>query len=174
MQRRLPNLVFMGLVALSLAACASGDKDPELMNIRQTSQGPDEFSIVPPKGLEEPPNLSDLPEPTPGGANRTDQTPQADAVAALGGKPAALTAGVAAGGIVNYASRFGVDSGIRGELAAEDLEWRRDHDGRLLERLFNVNVYFRAYEAMSLDQYAELARWRKRGLRTPAAPPPPE
>lgn len=63
-------------------------------------------------------------------------------------------------------------SGIRGTLAAEDLEFRRKNDGRLLERVFNVNVYFDAYEPMSLDQHAELERWRAQGLLTPSAPPP--
>ena len=42
-------------------------------------------------------------------------------------------------------ARFGVDGGIRSTLASEDLEWRRDNNGRILERLFNVNVYFKAY-----------------------------
>jgi hypothetical protein len=41
-----------------------------------------------------------------------------------------------------------------------------------LERLFNVNVYYKAYRPMSLDQQAELWRWRRAGARTPSAPPP--
>jgi len=161
------------LLAGVLAGCGSRDKEPSLLNIRQTSQGPDEFSIVPNKPLEEPPSFSELPPPTPGGRNITDPTPDADAISALGGKPGAL-ARPADGGIVNYASRFGRDAGIRGELAADDLEFRRKNDGRLLEKLFSVNVYFKAYAGMALDQYAELQRWRRKGLRTPAAPPPPE
>jgi hypothetical protein len=36
-------------------------------------------------------------------------------------------------------------SGIRTTLASEDLQWRRDNNGRILERLFNVNVYYKAY-----------------------------
>ena len=67
-----------------------------------------------------------------------------------------------------------VDPNIRAELAAADLEYRRQNDGRLLERLFNVNVYFQAYEPLSLDQYAELERLRRAGIRTSAAPPDPE
>jgi len=70
--------------------------------------------------------------------------------------------------------RYGVAASIRPELAADDLDYRRRNDGRLLERLFNVNVYFNAYEPQSLDQYAELARWRKAGARTVSAPPPVE
>ena len=56
-------------------------------------------------------------------------------------------------------------------LASEDLKWRRDNNGRILERLFNVNVYFKAYQKFWLDQHAELARWRAKGVRTPSAPP---
>ena len=155
---------------VTLAACG-GKGDPQLMNLR-AGQGPDEFAIVPPKALEMPESLSDLPEPTPGGFNRTDQNPEADAAVALGGKPSAA-GGIPAGDSALYAhaARFGVDGGIHATLASEDLEWRRDNNGRPLERLFNVNVYYRAYSKQRLDQQAELARWRKLGVRTSSAPP---
>ena len=155
---------------VTLAACG-GDRAPQLMNLR-SGQGPDEFAIVPPKALEMPQSLSDLPEPTPGGYNRTDQNPEADAAVALGGKPTAA-GGIPAGDSALYAhaARFGVDGGIRATLASEDLKWRRDNDGRPLERLFNVNVYYKAYSKQRLDQQAELARWRALGVRTPSAPP---
>jgi hypothetical protein len=74
--------------------------------------------------------------------------------------------------LARYAGRYGITPGIRQTLAAEDLEWRRDNEGRVLERLFNVNVYYRAYEIQSLDQVRELERWRARGVRTASAPPP--
>ncbi|WP_435256797.1 DUF3035 domain-containing protein [Thioclava sp. FR2] len=157
-------------IATMLSACGGGDKVPNLMNIRSTTAGPDEFGILPPKPLELPKDLQALPEPTPNGTNLTDPTPEADAIVALGGKPG-RGAGLDAG-IVGHATRFGVNGNIRETLAAEDLEWRRDNDGRILERIFNVNVYYRAYENMSLDQHAELFRWRKKGVRTPSAPPP--
>ena len=155
---------------VTLAACG-GKGDPQLMNLR-TGQGPDEFAIVPPKALEMPESLSDLPEPTPGGFNRTDQTPEADAAVALGGKPSAA-GGIPAGDSALYAhaARLGLDGGIRSTLASEDLDWRRDNNGRILERLFNLNVYYRAYSKQRLDQQAELARWRALGVRTPSAPP---
>ncbi len=155
---------------VTLAACA-GDRDPQLMNLR-TGQGPDEFAIVPPKPLELPENLAELPEPSPGGFNRTDQNPEADAVIALGGK-AGAAGGIPSGDSALYAhaARFGVEGGIRGTLASEDLDWRRDNNGRILERLFNVNVYYKAYRKQRLDQQAELARWRALGVRTSSAPP---
>lgn len=160
--------------ALALVGCGAKDKQPELMHLRSSTSGPDEFGILPTKPLAMPDSLTELPAPTPGGKNITDPTPEADAVAALGGNPERVTGtGRAAGdgGLLSHADRFGVEGNIRDQLAAEDLEWRRKHDGRLLERLFNVNVYLKAYRPMSLDQQTELERWRKLGLRTPAAPP---
>lgn len=156
---------------LALSACGS-DKTPSLMNLRSSTNGPDEFGILPPKALQLPEDLTALPEPTPGGANLTDPTPNADAIVALGGTPREA-GGVPAGdgALVQYGSRFGTAAGIRETLASEDLEYRRKNNGRLLERLFNVNVYFKAYRKQTLDQQAELQRWRRAGLRTPSAPP---
>ncbi|WP_149587298.1 DUF3035 domain-containing protein [Tabrizicola flagellatus] len=155
---------------ITLAACG-GKGDPQLMNLR-SGPGPDEFAIVPPKPLEMPENLSELPEPTPGGFNRTDRDPEAEAAIALGGRPSAAGGIPAAdSALYGHAARFGVDRAIRSTLASEDLEWRRDNNGRILERLFNVNVYYKAYRKQRLDQQAELERWRALGVRNPSAPP---
>ncbi len=158
---------------LLLGAC-DGKRAPNLMNLRSETRGPDEFGILPTKPLQMPEDLAALPEPVPGGASLTDPTPQADAIAALGGN-AAATARAPAGdsAILATATRFGVAPDIRTTLAAEDVEYRRKHNGRLLERLFAVTVYYRAYLPMSLDQEAELARWRAAGIRTVSAPPFP-
>jgi len=163
----------LALMVPALAGCG-GSEEPSLMNIRSTTNTPDEFAILPNKPIEIPEDLAALPAPAPGAANRVDPTPEADAVAALGGNPARLaqTAVPASdGALVARATRYGVAGSIRSELAAEDLEYRRRNDGRLLERVFNVNVYYRAYRKQSLDQYAELERWRRRGVQTVAAPP---
>ncbi|MYA87981.1 MAG: DUF3035 domain-containing protein [Boseongicola sp. SB0662_bin_57] len=156
----------------TLAACADGN--PGLMNIgRESARGPDEFGIIPARPLEVPEDLAALPMPTPGGANLADPTPERDVAAALGGDIGALARGSTDGAFLAHATRHGVDSNIRVELAAADLAFRRDNQGRVMERLFDVNVYFRAYEEMALDQYAELARLRRLGIRTSAAPPDP-
>ena len=143
------------------------------MNLRSSTDGPDEFAILPPKALSMPTDIAALPDPTPGGANRTDPHPQDDAVVALGGKVPAQIAGIPAvdGGLVNYSSRNGVTAGIRDTLGSEDLDFRRKHPGRILERTFGLNVYYKAYKDYWLDAYAELARWRQAGLATPSAPP---
>ncbi len=157
---------------LMLAACGGGDAEPNLLNIKQPrAEGPDEFAVLPTKPLEIPQDLASLPSPTPGGRNLTDPTPEADAYAALGGNAEVLARRSNDGALLSHTRRFGVDPQIRQDLAAADLEFRRQNDGRLLERLFNVNVYFRAYEEMELDQYAELERLRRAGIRTPAVPP---
>ena len=161
----------VALVA-ALAGCAS-EGPPELMNLRSSTSGPDEFGIQPPKALEMPEDIVNLPEPTPGGANLTDQNPRADAIVALGGRPGAQDGAVPASdqGLIAHVRRFGVLAAVREVLAAEDLDWRQRNKGRPLERLFNVNVYFDAYRKMALDQQAELERWRQAGVATPSAPP---
>lgn len=162
------GLAIAGIAMLLLSACGGGG-EPRLMNLRQTTQGPDEFAILPPKPLQMPDSLTALPDPTPGGDNRTDPTPREDAIVALGGRPGAGAGGDA--GLLAHTARYGRAGDIRQTLAAEDLEFRRDNKGRVLERVFNVNVYFRAYRNQSLDQQAELQRWRRAGARTVSAPP---
>lgn len=161
-------VVLAGVVLLALASCGGAKREPHLMNLRSSTDGPDEFAILPPKGLELPPDLVALPEPTPGGSNLTDQNPMADAIVALGGKPGA---GSSDTGLVAYTTRHGVQSGIRETLAAEDLRYRQSHGGRPLEKLFRVNTYYKAYARFWLDVYAELAKWRAAGAATPSAPP---
>ena len=166
-------LAIAGAALLALTACGGGTKTPHLMNLRSSTDGPDEFAILPPKSLSTPPDLTALPDPTPGGENRTDQHPMDDAVVALGGKVHTPVAGVPAvdGGLVNYAARKGLSADIRSTLAADDLQFRRKRPGKLLERAFGVNVYYKAYHDYWLDAYAELARWRQAGVATPSAPP---
>jgi hypothetical protein len=169
MRRHAVKLCLAIAAAAALSACSSGD--PQLMNLSRSSQGPDEFLIVPNKPLTIPEDLAALPTPTPGGRNLAGATPREDMIAALGGNVAAETRG--SGGLIAYTTRFGVDGAIREELAVADLEYRRQNDGRLLERVFNVPIYFEAYAPLSLDQYSELDRFRRAGIRTPSAPPDP-
>ena len=172
MRRTELGLAVAGAALLALAACGGG-AEPHLMNIRPSGNGPDEFSIVPPKGLTMPPDLKALPSPTPGAGNLTDQHPMDDAIVALGGKVPKPAAGlpVADVGLASYAARHGVQADIRAVLAAEDLHYRQTHRGKPLERLFQVNTYYQAYSTYWLDAYAELAKWRAAGVATPAAPP---
>ncbi len=167
------GLALAGMALMALTACGSANREPHLMNLQTSSDGPDEFAIVPPKALATPPDLSVLPEPTPGGGNLTDRHPDADAIVALGGKVPAPAAGVAAAdaGLVAYAARNGLAGDIRASLAADDLKFRQTHRGKLLERAFGLTTYFSAYAPYALDSYAELARWRAAGAATPSAPP---
>ncbi len=162
-------IVIALLASVTLAACAK--KDPVLTNLRSSGNGPDEFAVLPAKPLEAPEDYAALPTPTPGGGNRVDPTPKSDAIAVLGGNAARQSPGSAA--LMAHATRFGVAGDIRQTLAADDIEWRRDHRGRILERVFNVDVYMKAYADMRLDAYQELARIRRIGLKNPAAPPAP-
>lgn len=163
------RLALIGTLVVTLAACER--ENPQLFNIRKADRTPDEFSILPTSPLQIPPDLAALPTPTPGGTNRADRLPQAEAIAALGGNAARGTQ--ADGGLLASVQRYGVNPGIRGQLAAEDLDFRRANDARLLERVFNLSTYFKAYRSQSLDQFAELYRLRDAGVRTVAAPPDP-
>ncbi|QDY69937.1 DUF3035 domain-containing protein [Qingshengfaniella alkalisoli] len=162
--------ILIALAGLGLAAC--GSSNPKLMKFPAPKTGPDEFLVVPAKPLQTPPDAT-LPPPAPGYANRADATPRQDAVAALGGNPAALNSGTTAGeaGMVTYASRYGRDGSIRQTLAVEDAEYRRRNQGRLLERIAGQDVYYDAYERQSLDQQAEIDRFRDANVPTPSAPP---
>jgi hypothetical protein len=165
--------IIAGCVALALLV-GCGDRDPSLLNAKQTrAEGPDEFGVLPVKPLILPDDLASLPQPTPGGANRVDPNPEADVAAAMGGNAEVLTRRGSDGALLSHASRFGVNPVIRSELAAADLEFRRNNDGLFLERLFGVNTYFKAYKDLSLDQYAELERLRRAGIRTSSPPPNP-
>ncbi|WP_209427721.1 DUF3035 domain-containing protein [Pararhodobacter sp. SW119] len=171
---RIRKGILGGLALAMLAGCATRDPEPTLMHAAQAHRGPDEFAILPTRPLQAPPDYNALPQPTPGGSNLVDPDPRADAYAALGGRGASTGAGVPASdaALLAHASRHGVQSGIREQLAAEDLEFRQRNRGRLLERLMGVNVYHRTYRReQGLDQHAELDRWRVGGRRTPSAPP---
>jgi hypothetical protein len=155
---------------LLLSACADRGEVVSLKQLRSPHDGPDEFAIVPPRPLELPKDMTALPDPTPGGENRTDQRPLDAAVSALGGRPGA---GGSDGALVAATTRFGIEPGVREALASEDERIRRRNKPRLLERIFSTNVYNRAYERQQVRQYPELERWRASGRRTPAAPPDP-
>lgn len=159
-------------LGLMLCACSGNDG---LRQLNTPERGPDEFRVLPSKPLEAPESYTFLPVPTPGAGNRTDQNPSADAVAALGGNPAALVPGngIPSGdnAIVTYSSRYGVTANIRQVLAESDAEFRK-RKGRFTNiRIVPVDRYNQAYEEFALDPFSEASRWRRAGIRTPSAPP---
>ena len=164
--------ILLGLVFLTAAGC-SRRENPELLQLKSTGDGPDEFSIVPNKPLETPENFAYLPPPTAQGTSRAEPQPQKDVFVALGGSGAVTTTRASESGVLAYTTRFGRSANIRAELAASDLDYRRRNDALFLERVFNVSKYFDAYSSQSLDQDRELERFRAAGVPTPGAPPPP-
>ena len=167
--RAVPAVIFLAAV-VALSGCSNRG----LMDLRSNSEGPDEFMILPAKELEQPASYSALPEPTPGGANRTDQNPNADAVIALGGSGAALNAqGTPASdsALVTQASRHGVEPDIRTTLAEADAQFRKRQARGTRIRLFPVDRYEQAYRRSALDPFAETERFRRAGFQTPSSPP---
>jgi len=169
----LPRILVITLI-FALAACSSRKEETNLRYIRKTGNGPDEFSIIPGKPLQSPESYAALPAPTPGGRNLTDQTPNADGIAALGGNPTALTeTGIAPNeaGLVSYAARYGVTPGIRQTLAKEDLRIRQRHGKVNILHIGPTDDYANAYRKQWLDAFAEQRRMRRLGIATPSAPP---
>lgn len=167
---RLPTTL-LTMTVLALAACST---DPHLMNIQHGQSSPDEFAILPTKPLQMPESLNVLPPPTPGGSNITDPTPEADAIAALGGNGGFVGqrgVGTNDGALLAYTGRLGRDSNIRQVTAQEDVAYRSRHSRKLLEVLARSNVYYRAYKPMTLDSWTEVERWRAAGAQTPNNPP---
>lgn len=155
---------------LGLAAC--GNTERPLRDLRAAGGGPDAFLVIPQNALEIPRRFS-LPAPDPGGINRADPNPQADAIRALGGTPAAADGSVPAAdtALVTAARRFGEDPTIRETLAEEDRATLRR---ARLTNLFNPlgrDRYFPAYARQALDPDAEAERLAALGVNLPAIPP---
>jgi hypothetical protein len=168
---RIP-LAMIGLIG---AVAMSGCVQKELRDIRATGTGPDEFLILPPKPLTAPTDYAALPVPTPGGGNLTDTNPQAEAVAALGGKPSALvpSASIPASdaGLVTASSPYGVAADVRQTLASEDAAFlkRKRRGGKI--KIAPVDRYEQIYSKQTLDPFAANAAFRRAGVATPSAPP---
>jgi hypothetical protein len=163
------SLIVGALVVL--AACSAGQRP--LHDLSANSAGPDEFSVVPVGALEIPDDLGSLPAPTPGQGNLTDPDPIANAAVALGGRAASVAGGVPARDavLVAKAARYGVTPTIRADLAAEDATFRGRRSATQFFNLLGSGRYFSSYASQRLDAYAELARFRDLGVKTPSAPP---
>ncbi len=163
------KIALMTLVVVAACSRAPNSVDKDAIN-----QGPDEFSILPARPLEMPQNYSALPAPTPGGTNITDPDPKGDAIAALGGRPSAASAGgvpASDSALVAAASRYGVPADIRAVVASEDAALlKRATDGGFFG-FITRSSYFKVYAQQALDAFAELLRFRAAGVQTPSAPP---
>ncbi|WP_284378640.1 DUF3035 domain-containing protein [Amylibacter marinus] len=156
------KIALVGLIGIGITACSG-----------KGGKGPDEFGVLPTKPLEYPDDLTTLPEPDSSVRNRADQRPLADAVTALGGKAARIdstTIPASERALLNAATRYGVAENVRAELAAQDAEFRRRNKGKVLERLFNVDIEQDRYADELLDSEAELLRMRRLGIGTPTSP----
>lgn len=170
---RVTHLMMIVLTAAGVSACGNNGDDRAFVDrVGLTSvQAPDEFSVLPQKPLELPEDLAALPQPVPGAVNRTDLTPEADALVALTGRPGRAAATGSDNALLSATTRSGVNPQIRPLLAAEDAEYRENNKGRLLERLFGRSNELIIYQNVTLDAQAELLRLRAQGIKTPAMPP---
>lgn len=159
-------------LALAVAGCGGDTSDERSIVDRITAssfQTPNEFAVLPKKPLVLPDDLDTLPEPAPGTTSLADLTPNADAIAAVGGQ-SNRGAPVASDRALLAATGVGA-GGIRRLLAAEDEEYRAGNPGYLLDRLLGLVGDGEIYSAYVLDAEAELLRLRARGIRVPQLPP---
>jgi hypothetical protein len=161
------RFVILACVTLSLSACS----DKGLRTLVKPGDGPDEFGIVPNKPLQAPPSYSQLPKPTPGGANLTDQTPLQDSVIVLGGRPSTKGIAQSDAALISHSTRLGVSADIRAQLTNEDEDFRRRRGRFTNIKIVKVDNYFNVYRHEALDAEAEHRRWRRAGVHTPSAPP---
>ena len=165
----------LGVIFLTTAVAVSGCGSKGLRELQQPTTGPDEFLVMPADPLTPPESYTSLPTPTPGGTNLTDQNPQAEAIAALGGNPAALNAGGTApssdGALITASSRYGVDPDVRATLAAEDAAFRKREHRTAQFKLFAVDRYEEAYKKEAINPFEVSQLFRNSGYNTPSAPP---
>lgn len=157
------KIAILSVTCVGLTACEGGPR-----------KGPDEFGVLPTKPLAMPDDTTVLPEPNPQGRNRADQRPLVDGVTALGGRVERLeAAGVTSSeaALIKAASRNGVTANIREVTASEDADFRKRNKGKVLERWAKSDVYANRYRKQRLDEFAELLRLRKLGIKTPTAHP---
>src|SRR4051812_36538565 len=85
--RRAFSYLALALVGAAPLAGCKGDRTLA-GGLRSAGVGgsPDEFMVLPTRPLEMPQNMSALPAPTPGVANRVDYQPKAEAIAGLTGR----------------------------------------------------------------------------------------
>ncbi len=167
------RLTAFGIIAIMALSACSGSTS-RMRDLYDPEAGPEEFAVAPSKPLEIPQDLASLPSPTPGGKNRVDPTPQADAIALLGGKaqPDTDSSTIGAGdqALFEYASRFGFDPNIRVDLAERDEKFRKNNARWSSFKLFRVDRYNQAYRFETLDAFKEVQRWRLMGVGTPSMP----
>ncbi|MEO0401685.1 MAG: DUF3035 domain-containing protein [Pseudomonadota bacterium] len=164
------RLIACAMVAVTcLAACA----DKGLRQVTSRGEGPDEFIVVPAKPLEQPESFAALPQPTPGGFNRSDQRPLEDSVAQLGGQRTSPNGAIPGGdaALVNHTSRFGREANIRGTLAEADAQFRKRSARLTRIRIVREDFYNQAYRREALNPARVAAQFRRAGIATPSAPP---
>lgn len=163
-------LVAVFLVAACNRGGSTGESRP-LLNLRGSAVAPDEFLVVPQKPLEMPADLATLPEPDPGATPRVQIDAEANLLAALGGRAQGVSGIPAEDAAFVAAARAsaGDTANIRAILQAEDAAFR-DARARKIARLTEDARAGDIYDRMLLDAFAELARLRALGVKTPSTP----
>ena len=153
-----------------LAACEETSDDRDLLTrvLSDTAESPEEFAVVPNKPLELPEDLSSLPPPRPGIVGRSEPTPRADVIAALGGRPGGAPAD---GALLAALGAGSTDPQIRERLAREAVDFRENNPGLILDRIMGRMTDSVMFRGQTLDPAAEVERLRARGIWVPQMAP---
>lgn len=167
------RILLLAGASLTLAACGATDDDRSAVERLSAAStiAPEEFDVLPQKAIEVPENLNALPPPIPGARNRTDLTPNADAIVALSGQPGRGTVVASDNALLVATNAGAAQPGIRQVIAVEDIEYQKNNKPRLLYRWFGNAGETRVYDGQMLDSESELLRWRSQGYLVPQLPP---
>ena len=156
-------------LVLVLAGCGNTN----LRKMESDDKGPEEFTVVPLKPLEQPSDYATLPKPKNAAPSITDPTPIADAITALGGTvDSRNTTRIPSSdrALIQRTDRFGTTPNIRAMLALEDAQFRKSKTKMRYSLFKSRDPYSQLYEAETLDAFAELQKFRAAGVTTPAVP----
>ena len=156
-------------LVLVLAGCGTTN----LRKMESDDKGPEEFTVLPLKRLEQPSDYAALPKPENAAPSITDPTPIADAITALGGTVESRnTTRVPSSdrALIQRTDRFGTTPNIRAILALEDAQFRQSKSKMRQFQLKPRDPYSQLYEAETLDAFAERQKFRAAGVTTPAVP----
>ncbi len=159
------GLWFSVIILVALTGCSRNSSDPELVFFKSKG-APDELTLVVYEPIEKPGTVETLPPP---GTTKNIAVPEPkeDVLLLLGSSGQENIDGNISqqyDDLILYTQRMGTGPDIRGVLAQEDFEFRKRNSARPLEKWANVNVYFAAYDFMSLDSRAEYQRMRSEGV----------
>jgi hypothetical protein len=157
------------LLVLAVAGCGGTENFRDAVGLN--TPPPDEFLVVSRAPLQMPPRLDALPPPQPGAPSRVEPNPQAQAQAALAGRPIPQAAAPSGGEQALLAAVGPADPAVRSAIRSETA-------ATPTERRFGLDSFFGfpinqnpGAPVDRLDPREEAERLRTTGAAVPVIPP---